>query len=348
MSRANDNRVEDIWYGDSLLAWLLLPLSGLFALAVTLRQRLYAMGVLKTRTVDAPVIVVGNVTAGGTGKTPVTIWIAKALTHLGYKPGVVSRGYGGTVGAAPVTVTPESDPAQVGDEAIVIAAQCRCPVVVHPDRVAAARQAVASGANVIVSDDGLQHYSLGRDIEVAVVDSARGFGNGWLIPAGPLREPASRLASVDVVMVHRHPGCDVEPVVRRMGGSRPLGFRLRIQAVMRLDDTDVRHIDDFSGRTVHAVAGIGHPERFFSMLESHGISVIRHPLPDHSEITVGDIRFDDDLDVLMTQKDAVKCRRFGQDRCWYVPAEVEFDGADADAFISLLTSRLPRKETGQP
>jgi len=307
---------------------VLLPITLLFGLVVAIRRGLYAVRILKTHPIDAPVIVVGNISAGGTGKTPVTIWLAKALKQSGRKPGIISRGYRGNVGRLPVEATANSDSGIVGDEAILLATRCECPVVVHPDRVAAARKVIEMGANVVISDDGLQHYRLGRNFEIVVVDGTRGFGNGKLLPAGPLREPVSRLSSVDSVLVHRRPEDDLE-FFRRADDRTPLRFCLRVTAVSRLDDSEVRHIDDFSGQTVHAVAGIGHPERFFSMLEAHGLKVQRHPLADHADIAPGDITFADDLDVLMTAKDAVKCRWLDTGNCWYVSVDVEFEEADA-------------------
>lgn len=327
--------MEKIWYGSSPVFWLLLPLTLLFAIAVAARRLAYARGLKKVQAVDVPVIVVGNITVGGTGKTPVTIWLAKALATSGRRPGIISRGYRGNVGLQPLQATAESDPTIVGDEAILLASQCDCPVVVHPDRVAAARKAIELGADIVISDDGLQHYRLGRDFEIAVVDGYRGFGNGRLLPAGPLREPVSRLKSVDKIVIHRHPEVE-NGILRRSYDRRPLSFGLRASGVSRLDDSELRPIDEFAGRTVHAVAGIGHPERFFRMLESHGIMVHRHPLPDHADITADDIVFDDDLEILMTEKDAVKCHWLDVSKCWYVPVEVEFEGADADILLDMV------------
>jgi tetraacyldisaccharide 4'-kinase len=324
--------VENIWYGDSPFYWLLLPFTWLFAVAVAVRRFAYSRNLKKARSVDVPVIVVGNISVGGTGKTPVTIWLAKALAISGRQPGIIGRGYRGSVGSEPLQATAESDPAVVGDEAILLATLCDCPVVVHPDRVAAARKVIELGANIVISDDGLQHYRLARDLEIAVVDGYRGFGNGSLLPAGPLREPVSRLKSVDTVLIHRHPEVEHD-VLRRSQDQRPLSFRLRAKGVSRLDDSELRQISEFAGTTVHAVAGIGHPERFFQMLESHGINVHRHPLPDHAAIIAEDIVFDDDLDILMTAKDAVKCHWLDTSNCWYVPVEIDFEGADADILL---------------
>ena len=342
MSRSRNNWVENVWYGASPLCWLLLPLTWIYTLVTALRRSLYRGGLLRSQPLPVPVIVVGNITAGGTGKTPITIWLAKALKHNGMVPGIVSRGYRGNIGPSPVQATPDSDPGNVGDEAVLLAKQTGCIVVVHPNRVGAAVTAIGLGANVIISDDGLQHYRLARDFEIAVVDGTRGFGNGKLLPAGPLREPVSRLRRVDKVLVHRHPE-DEHDILRRSSDRRPLRFWLRVAAVNRLDDSEVRHIDDFAGTNVHAVAGIGNPERFFHMLESHGMEVIRHPLSDHAQITQDDITFNDHLNVFMTEKDAVKCRQLDTSKCWYVPVDVDFDRAEAEMLLQLVASRILKK-----
>lgn len=337
MSRKTEQWVTRIWYGGSPIYRLLLPLSWLYALVVAIRRRLYGAAILKTSAVGVPVIVVGNISAGGTGKTPVTLWLAKSLRNRGFSPGIVSRGYGGNPGKQPRLATADSDPAVVGDEAILLAARSECPVVVHPDRVAAARAAVEAGADVVISDDGLQHYRLARDFEIAVVDGTRGIGNGALIPAGPLREPVSRLAEVDAVLVHRHADGDLA-FLRRATDRHPLHFSLKPSVVARVDESQIRQIDEFAGTTVHAVAGIGHPERFFRLLESYAIKVYRHPLADHAEIGPSDIAFDDELPVLMTEKDAVKCRWLDTRKCWYVPVDLVFDGPGESRLLERICS----------
>ena len=344
MNATHDSRVDRIWYGESPIYWLLLPLSMLFAALIGFRRFVYRHGILRASCVGVPVIVVGNITAGGTGKTPVTIWLARALSKSGRSPGIVSRGYRGNVGARPVCVRPDSDPAIVGDEAILLASKCGCPVVVHPDRVAAAKMAVELGAGIVIADDGLQHYRLKRDFEIAVVDANRGFGNGSMLPAGPLREPISRLKSVDRILIHRHAD-DEHELFRRAHDTPPLNFRLRVEGVSRLDRSESRQLVDFAGSTVQAVAGIAHPERFFRMLESNGINVVRHPLPDHADITPDDLVFTDDLEILMTEKDAVKCQWIDTSKCWFVAVGIEFDGADADVLLDqVLTAGKVREQ----
>lgn len=318
--------VERVWYGESWGFLPLLPLAWLYAAITALRRWLYGIGVLRSTRVGVPVVVVGNITAGGTGKTPVTIWLANALSERGFRPGVTSRGYRGAVGRSPVAVTPESDPAAVGDEPVLIARRCRCPVVVHPDRVAAARRLAAQGVNVVIADDGLQHYALARDYEIAIVDGTRVWGNGRLLPAGPLREPVTRLTGVQRVLVNSGGGCDRLPNLP--GTPASSRFELVAEVARRIDDSESRPLADFAGASVHAVAAIGYPDRFFDMLTEHGIDVAAHPLPDHASIDARDLAFGDDAPIVMTEKDAVKCRHLPPDDLWYVPADVHMRDTD--------------------
>lgn len=339
MNGSKENWVEKIWYGHSSMVWILVPLSWLYKTVILCRTYVFRSGWLKAHSVPAPVIVIGNISVGGTGKTPLTIWLAKALTEKGFSPGIVSRGYRGKVGPTPVVATPDSDPAIVGDEAILLAAQSGCPVVVHPERVAAATKAIGIGADVILADDGLQHYRLSRDFEIAVIDGHRGFGNGRLLPAGPLREKPARLDTVDQVVVHRKTR-EAREVLRRSSDRYPLYFDLKSTSIRRLDGSEAGDLADFAGRPVHAVAGIGNPERFFRMLESLGMIVKRHPLPDHATLTAGDITFGDDIAVVMTGKDAVKCRFPEAGRCWSVEVEVEFEGGEGDVLLNRVLEKI--------
>lgn len=332
MSLGNDNWVERIWYGASPLVWLLLPLSWLFAFAVRVRRYLYARGILRTVVTPLPVVVIGNITVGGTGKTPLVIWLARQLEERGFAPGIVTRGYRGNVGSLPVLVNRDSEPAVVGDEAILLAVSSGCPVVVHPDRVAAVQRLSEEGVDIVIADDGLQHYRLGRDMEILVVDAARRFGNGRLLPAGPLREPESRVGSVEEILVQVEPAT-TQTFLSRSEDPRPRYFSLHLKMLQRIHGDGVAALADFNGKTVHAVAGIGHPERFFRHLESFGIEVLRHPLPDHATITQQDLDFGDGIDIVMTEKDAVKCRGLATDLCWFAPAEVAIDPADKDGLL---------------
>lgn len=262
-------------------------------------------------------IVVGNVTVGGAGKTPLVLWIVQELRAWGRSPAIVSRGFGGVV-ESPREATIASDPAEVGDEPMLLARRGGCPVWVGPDRVGTitALRAQHPDCDVLVLDDGLQHYRLARDIEIAVVD-ARGFGNGYLLPAGPLREPPSRLRTVNAVIAH-----DIEKArLQPHAGTRPI-FAMSLQgeeAHRATDARDRRSIREFAGQRVHAVAGIGDPTRFFRYLETRGIQVIAHPFPDHHPFAATDLEFGDGAAVLMTEKDAVKCKRFAKPHHWVLP-----------------------------
>jgi tetraacyldisaccharide 4'-kinase len=266
------------------------------------------------------------------------------LKLRGHAPGIVTRGYGGNVGAVPVQATAESDPRQVGDEAILIAIRSRCPVFVHPDRVAAARAAVDAGADVLIADDGLQHYRLARDFEIAVMDGIRGTGNGMMLPAGPLREPLERLLEVNRVLVQTE-GQDVDvPYLRRNSDKSASAFSLLPKQMRRLDESLAQPLGDFSGEWVHAVAAIGNPRRFFRMLEAHGMKVIPHPYRDHVQLTIRQLTFGDDSPIVMTEKDAVKCAGMVLENCWYVPVTVKFPNAARSNWLEELNAMLEQKK----
>ncbi|MFQ6007213.1 MAG: tetraacyldisaccharide 4'-kinase [Woeseia sp.] len=318
-----DSFLQRIWYGDSAAYRLFMPLSWLFAGLVAARRKLHERGTLRRVEVDAPVVVVGNITVGGTGKTPVTIWLASQLKARGFQPGIVSRGYGASVGRSPIKVTPDSDPDTVGDEALLMARRTGCPVTVHPNRVAAARKLGSLGVDVIIADDGLQHYRLARNYEIVVVDGARGFGNGLLLPAGPLREPVSRLDTVDHVLVNKTVMRSERAMKDLPEGLAVTDFYLKGTTARRLDDHEAVPLSSFAGKKVHGLAAIANPGRFFTFLESHGMQLIEHAFPDHAKLRAKDLRYDDQLDILMTEKDAVKCGGLQVERCWYVPVEVE-------------------------
>jgi len=303
------------WYSKSPVGAALIPLSWIFCLATSLRRGLYRMGLFRARRMGVPVIVVGNITVGGTGKTPLVIALVQLLRDAGYNPGVVGRGYGGTAGHWPQQVRPDSDPVAVGDEPVLIAARCRCPVAVAPDRVAAAASLIKHAhCDVIVSDDGLQHYRLARDIEIAVIDGVRRFGNGHCLPAGPLREPQRRLRTVDYVVT----------TGLAAPGETPMSLNAAPIRNVR-DDRQIAERYPFRGKAVHAVAGIGNPGRFFAQLRGLGINPKEHGFPDHYRFRRQDLDFGDDAPIIMTEKDAVKCRRFAAANHWYLPVEAQLD-----------------------
>ena len=327
-----------VWYEGAPSYQMLLPLSGLYWLLISLRRCLYGIGVFGRHRALVPVIVVGNITAGGTGKTPVTIWLARELRDRGFSPGIVSRGYGGSRSSTSMRVDAASDPDIVGDEPVLLAKKTGCPVVVDANRSRAAEMLVADAVNVIIADDGLQHYRLERTYEICVIDGARGLGNRLLLPAGPLRETIDRLSQVDQVIVN---GRSSETA----GGltaveQNAIEFQLLAREVCRLNGSLTRPIERFSGTTVHAVAAIGNPTRFFDMLRAHGIQVIEHALRDHAKLTSNDLNFGDDFDVLMTEKDAVKLKAVGADKFWTVPVELSIDPLVAGPWLEQIESRL--------
>jgi tetraacyldisaccharide 4'-kinase len=321
-----------IWYDRAAPPWWLLPLSFVYGGVVGSRRYLYAKRLRKSTRMASPVVVVGNLSVGGTGKTPLVCWLVGRLTDLGFKPGVVTRGYGGSSRNVRL-IDSSDDPNVVGDESVLLARRTGAPVAIGHDRPGASQLLLNAGCDVVVSDDGLQHYGLARDCEIVVVDGDRRFGNGWLLPAGPLRESKSRLAAADAVVVN--------------GGRAlldgALSMRLEAKSALSLIGGAVKVLDEFAGRSVHAVAGIGNPERFFNMLRAHGIEVVGHPLPDHARLRAADISFTDDRPVLMTEKDAVKCERIAGPHHWYVPVTASFSGGESNALLDIVTQAIHKR-----
>ncbi len=319
-------KIEQIWYGKSPWQYALLPLSGLFCLLAVIRRLIYRTGLIKSQRVSVPLIVIGNISVGGTGKTPMVAWMVDYLRAQGFKPAIISRGYGGKAKKWPQQVRPDSDPAMVGDETVLLARRCGCPVAAAPQRISAARALLEhTDCNIIISDDGMQHYDMHRDLEIAVVDGVRRFGNSYCLPAGPLREPISRLNSVDMV------------VVNGLASRSEFSMTLKGERISRIDKPCIAQpLKALAGCQVHAVAGIGNPKRFFDQLRASGLEVIEHPMPDHHPYVADDICFTDDLPVLMTEKDAVKCQRFVDERHWVLPVTAELDEVFIHRFNLLL------------
>lgn len=330
------------WYERAPGYQLLLPLTLLYASVVTLRRLLYRLGVLRSESLPVPVVVVGNLVAGGAGKTPVTLFLAESLKARGFRPGIVSRGYGRRSEDVIVDVSADSTANDVGDEPLLLARRSGCPVVVGSDRVAAAKRLLANDVDVIIADDGLQHYRLRRDVEICVVDAERGFGNGWQIPAGPLREPLSRLESVDAVLLNG----DKDSAHASVGeiDVPVMPFTLAPGKARRLDGSQSRALSDFSGTLVHAFAGIGNPSRFFRMLESFGIEVVPHPLRDHAAVSMSELDVGDASEVLMTEKDAVKLPSSGEARLWAVPVALTMDSGLADSLLDSIEARCRKQQ----
>jgi len=319
------NWLEKRWYS-SKTSILLLPLEWLFRLLVVLRRLAFRVGLMPSYAVAVPVIVVGNISVGGTGKTPLVVWLVSLLQKAGYRPGIVTRGYGGKAERWPQQVRADSDPVMVGDEPVMLAQRCACPIIAAPDRVAAAKALLNhSKCDLIITDDGLQHYRLKRDIEIVVIDGERRFGNGHCLPAGPLREPRSRLDEVDFVIANGLAGRGEFAMSLEEAGLRSLG-----------NDGLVTTFDEFAGQRVHALAGIGNPQRFFQLLRSRGLEVIEHSFPDHHDYQPQDLDFSDTLPILMTEKDAVKCRRFANQQMWYVPVNAHLPEPMALRLLQML------------
>ena len=331
-------RLVESWYRVPARPSALLPLSWLYGAAQALRRRAYASGLLATERAGKPVVVVGNLTVGGTGKTPLTVWLARELTAQGLRVGLVSRGYGRR-GREARWVDAASHWQEVGDEAVLLARLSACPTLVAADRVAGARELAARTVDVIVADDGLQHLRLGRDCEIVVIDGARGFGNGRLLPAGPLREPLAALSRVDALVVN---GAATHPsLAPLLSAGRTLAMSLAPHEAVRLDGgIPPRALGTFRGQRVHAVAGIGNPQRYFDTLRACGIEVVAHPFPDHHAFRAAELEFGDALPVLMTEKDAVKCTAFADPRLWYVPVDARFSDADARALLARVLARI--------
>ena len=325
--------LERAWYSDRA-PWLLRPLAWIFQLVVAVRRMLYSLRVLPSGHPGVPVIVIGNISVGGTGKTPLTLWLAGQLALKGLKAGIATRGYGGATRRARM-VAPDADPREFGDEPVLLARRAGCLVCVGASRLDAARELVSKGCQVILCDDGLQHLALRREMEIAVVDAARGLGNGWMLPAGPLRESARRLAEVDMVVLNGPESPDL-----RVSAASIVRMVLEPGAVRSVAGNSQARLDDFRGRRVHAYAGIGNPERFFAMLRANGIGFVAHGFADHHQYELRDFMTGDDDPILMTEKDAVKCAPVADGRMWYVPVTAQLPEVDAAQLLGLVDSIL--------
>jgi tetraacyldisaccharide 4'-kinase len=336
------NRLNRIWYDGAFGQSLLAPLSWVYG-------RIVATGASAAMRVPCPVIVVGNLTVGGTGKTPMVAWLAWQLGALGRKVGIASRGYGAR-GSGAQQVDPAADWQMFGDEPVLLQRRTGVPVVVAADRVAAARRLIELGADVILCDDGLQHRRLARDFELAVVDGPRGLGNGRLLPAGPLREAATRLSSVDAVVINGEPKSGLLEQLAALGAPRPLFMRMVPSALEPVRGPGGhqtltgealwgRRLEDMRGVRVHAVAGIGNPERFFALLKSHDLDIIPHAFADHHAFSARDLELPGRWPILMTEKDAVRCTAFASDRLGFVPVTAQFSPEDAQNLLVQCNAR---------
>jgi tetraacyldisaccharide 4'-kinase len=323
VSATTDSR-EACWYGAQRSGPLLRVLATIYCAVVRLRRVAYRRGLLRVHRVGAPVIVVGNITVGGSGKTPLVIALVEHLRAKGWSPGVISRGYGRQSRGQQVVVV-DTTPEQGGDEPVLIARRCGVPVVVDTDRVAAARRVLELGCDVVIADDGLQHYRLHRDIEIEVIDGVRRYGNAQLLPAGPLREPVARAAACDLHVTN--------------GGDASAGewaLRLHGETLVGKDGI-IQPLDALRGNRVHALAGIGHPQRFFDSIRLHGLELVEHAFADHHAYCQRDLHFDEALPIVMTEKDWVKCASFAPPDSWSLPVRAELD----DGFHAKLLRLLP-------
>ncbi|MGH8258793.1 MAG: tetraacyldisaccharide 4'-kinase, partial [Steroidobacteraceae bacterium] len=278
------------------------------------------------------------------GKTPLVIWLAGRLQRRGLTVGVISRGYGRARGGAR-RLHSGSRWEEVGDEPLLIHRRTGCPLIVAEDRASAARRLAADGVDVILSDDGLQHLRLARDLEIVVIDGVRGMGNGQLLPAGPLREPASRALDAGFVIVNGEAAvrrASLDALLRERAGPTA-AMHLGLGEACRLDGgSRSQPLERFAPGPVHAVAGIGHPARFFGALKRQGLRIVEHAYPDHHPFARGELDFPDELPILMTEKDAVRCASFATPRQWYVPVEAQLAEADAAALLDLVSERIKR------
>jgi len=299
------NVMED-WY-KSQLTWrtyVLLPFTFLFAIIVWIRRQLYRFQFLKSERVSVPVIVVGNIVVGGTGKTPFVIWLASYLKSQGLNPGIVSKGFGGKRHKKPYWVSANDHAREIGDEALLLSQRTQCPMVICLDRVLAAKTLIAKcKCDIVISDDGLQHYRLHRDFEIVMVDGDKLNGNGYLLPSGPLREPVKRMNEVQLVIHH--------------GGSyQPYSMHLTPVTLHSLTNQAETKLHEWHGKMTHAVAAIGNPERFFKQLNAAGLNIITHAFTDHYHYQLNDFMFKDQHPIIMTEKDAVKCYNIADQRFW--------------------------------
>lgn len=335
--------IEKVWFNDHPAKWLLvpllLPLSAIFWLLSTVRRLCFSTGLLSSPSLSKPVIVVGNIGVGGNGKTPVVIYLVELLTQLGKKPGVISRGYGGNAPHYPYLLDKTSSTEQAGDEPILIYRRCNVPVVVGSRRTDSANLLIEHGCDIIISDDGLQHYRLPRDIELLIVDGKRLYGNGFLLPAGPLREGQWRLASSDLVIYNGQR--DNSPRHKNLAN---LAMTLCAQEVCNLSTGQAMPIHEFVSlhANVNAIAGIGAPQRFFDTLMEKQFTLIHTKgFVDHHRFSLADFsQFDDNIPLLMTEKDAVKCQRFCRSHWWYLPVEASFSDTEKQRLITTINTAL--------
>ncbi|MBL4827487.1 MAG: tetraacyldisaccharide 4'-kinase [Spongiibacteraceae bacterium] len=342
VDRSGADILVNAWYQNARWPYLLWPLSMLYRCLVRIRRNLFRWGILTSWQSPVPVIVVGNISVGGTGKTPLVVALVKALQALGLRPAIISRGYSSNAPSYPLHVYPDSSAEHAGDEPLLLAIKTQVPVVIGADRVSAAQSLLSChSCDVILSDDGLQHYALGRDIELLVLDGQRMFGNQMCLPAGPLRESVSRIGQCDFIVSNGEPSAPlITSVPSFTMALKATGFE-RV-ATGNKNDSAVGLLDWPYSKQVHAVAGIGNPGRFFNSLTALGFTVIEHRFSDHHQYKVEDLQFSDELPIMMTEKDAVKVQGLGQgshlEKCWFVPVNAVID----KGLLALIGKRVKK------
>jgi len=335
MKKSSAEFITESWYKGAWWLYFLLPLAWLYHLLIAIRKLLYTLNISESYQASIPVIVVGNITLGGTGKSPLVAYLVESLRQKGYHPGVVSRGYGSSIGKEEVReVLSSSQVSEVGDEPLMLKRRVDCPVFVSPSRKNAVRALEKKGCDIVISDDGLQHYALERDIEICVFDGKRMWGNACLLPVGPLREPRSRLKSVNFIVVNGGGGGDSWQ--RNASFQSVYCMDLEPGNLRSINGDEVRFVSDFQFKKVNAVAAIGNPERFFQVLEGNNIKVLRHAFNDHHAYQTSDLQFQNSLPIIMTEKDAVKCRQFNLQNAWYLPVSAQLNRDLAENIIEQL------------
>tara|TARA_R110001592_G_scaffold291131_1_gene560384 strand:+ start:18897 stop:19913 length:1017 start_codon:yes stop_codon:yes gene_type:complete len=332
MAQARDAIITKAWYQGAIWLYLLWPLSLIYYAVISIRKFFYRLGLFKVHSVKVPVVVVGNITVGGTGKSPLVCHLVESLREKGFNPGIVSRGYGAKLGNYQVReVFAHSLVSEVGDEPLMLKKKLECRIFVSPSRVLAAKTLEKAGCDIIISDDGLQHYALHRDIEICVFDGQRKWGNGHLLPMGPLREPISRLQSIPYLVVN---GASNAGSYGQSGlNQKEFSMLLQADSIISMNKQQTKPLTFFSGRSVHAVAAIGHPERFFTTLSAAGITLETHAFGDHHAYQKSDFEFSQNLPIIMTEKDAVKCELFNLNDAWFLPVSATLNGDLAGQII---------------
>ncbi|WP_111641911.1 tetraacyldisaccharide 4'-kinase [Marinimicrobium alkaliphilum] len=345
MASNKDSAWLSAWYGKRRWTLLLLPLTGLFCVLSGLRGHWLKR---RQQRLAVPVVVVGNISVGGTGKTPLLIALTRHLQAQGYRPGIISRGYGARPPAYPFLVEPESPVAEAGDEPLAIARETGAPVAIDPDRVAAGRALIAQGCTLLLSDDGLQHYRLARQLEIAVVDGQRLLGNGWRLPVGPLREPAERLNQVDLVVLNSPQAGALAALSLRCPQARIQPMQIVPGQWRRVSDDTPLALEEWRpANAVDAIAGIGNPARFFDTLTQLGLPIKAHAFADHQTYSAENLAFVRGRALVMTAKDAVKCRalarQWGEQEWYYLAVSAEPHACFWEAFDAKIAALNPRR-----